>query len=115
VASLRPAIFLFWAYEGFCRREFARTDAASGISTGAIRPRDAGSNPDELRDAVAESGVQLPGAKVLEIGCGTGALTEKMIARGARVTAVDQNPEMIERARISHPMRSRLWNEQPPR
>jgi demethylmenaquinone methyltransferase/2-methoxy-6-polyprenyl-1,4-benzoquinol methylase len=36
---------------------------------------------------------------VLEIGCGTGAVTERLAARGASVTAVDQNPEMVERAR----------------
>ena len=40
-----------------------------------------------------------PGAQVLEIGCGTGALTERLVAGGAMVTAVDQNPEMLERAR----------------
>jgi demethylmenaquinone methyltransferase/2-methoxy-6-polyprenyl-1,4-benzoquinol methylase len=40
-----------------------------------------------------------PGAQVLEIGCGTGALTERLVAGGAEVTAVDQNPEMLERAR----------------
>ncbi|MBW2270608.1 MAG: class I SAM-dependent methyltransferase [Deltaproteobacteria bacterium] len=38
-------------------------------------------------------------AQVLEIGCGTGALTERLVAGGAQVTAVDQNPEMLERAR----------------
>lgn len=39
-----------------------------------------------------------PAARVLEIGCGTGALTERLAAAGARVVAADQNPEMIERA-----------------
>jgi ubiquinone/menaquinone biosynthesis C-methylase UbiE len=54
---------------------------------------------DQIRAALADAAVQNPGARVLEIGCGTGAVTEKLIARGARVTAIDQNPEMIERAR----------------
>ena len=36
---------------------------------------------------------------VLEIGCGTGAVTERLVGRGARVTALDQSPEMLERAR----------------
>jgi ubiquinone/menaquinone biosynthesis C-methylase UbiE len=60
---------------------------------------------DQMRDALAEAAVRSPGARVLEIGCGTGAVTEKLIARGARVTAVDQNPEMVERARarVAHP------------
>ena len=54
---------------------------------------------EEMRDVLAEAAVPSPGAKVLEIGCGTGAVTEKLIARGAKVTGVDQNPEMMERAR----------------
>lgn len=33
---------------------------------------------------------------MLEIGCGTGAVTERLVARGAAVTALDQNPEMLE-------------------
>jgi len=40
-----------------------------------------------------------PTARVLEIGCGTGALTRQLVDRGARVTAYDQNPEMLDRAR----------------
>jgi demethylmenaquinone methyltransferase/2-methoxy-6-polyprenyl-1,4-benzoquinol methylase len=54
---------------------------------------------DQLRDLLAEAAVPAAGARILEIGCGTGAVTERLIARGALVTAVDQNPEMIERAR----------------
>ena len=50
-----------------------------------------------LHDAVAE--VAEPGRRVLEIGCGTGAVTERLVGRGAEVTALDQNPEMLERAR----------------
>ena len=33
---------------------------------------------------------------VLEIGCGTGNLTRALLARGARVTAIDLNPEMLD-------------------
>ncbi len=50
-----------------------------------------------LHEAVAEAGG--PGRRVLEVGCGTGAVTERLVRRGAEVTAVDQNPEMLERAR----------------
>lgn len=39
-----------------------------------------------------------PGSHVLELGCGTGALTEKLIQRGALVTAVDQSKAMLWRA-----------------
>jgi ubiquinone/menaquinone biosynthesis C-methylase UbiE len=52
-----------------------------------------------LHDAVAEAAVTAPGKRVLEIGCGTGAVTSRLVARGAQVTALDQNPEMLERAR----------------
>lgn len=55
---------------------------------------------EQIRDALADAAVPSPGVSVLEIGCGTGAVTEKLIARGARVTAVDQSPEMVERARV---------------
>jgi ubiquinone/menaquinone biosynthesis C-methylase UbiE len=39
------------------------------------------------------------GARALELGCGTGALTARLVERGAQVTAFDQNPEMLDRAR----------------
>lgn len=52
-----------------------------------------------LHDAVARTAAPEPGCEVLEIGCGTGAVTARMLARGARVTALDQSPEMLERAR----------------
>jgi demethylmenaquinone methyltransferase/2-methoxy-6-polyprenyl-1,4-benzoquinol methylase len=53
----------------------------------------------DLHGAVAEAAAGRPGARVLEIGCGTGAVTSRLVARGARVTALDQNPEMLELAR----------------
>jgi len=37
--------------------------------------------------------------EVVEIGCGTGALTARLVARGARVTAVEQSPDMLDLAR----------------
>ena len=54
------------------------------------------------------------GDSVLEIGCGTGAVTARLVARGARVTALDQSPEMLERARArlaSAPAESVVWME----
>lgn len=54
---------------------------------------------DRIRDALVEETVAGPGMHVLEIGCGTGAVTERLVRRGAQVTALDCNPEMIERAR----------------
>jgi demethylmenaquinone methyltransferase/2-methoxy-6-polyprenyl-1,4-benzoquinol methylase len=52
-----------------------------------------------LHEAVARAACPAPGARVLEIGCGTGAVTERLVARGAAVTALDQDPEMLARAR----------------
>ncbi len=49
--------------------------------------------------AVAAAAVWRPGVRVLEIGCGTGALTELLVDAGAELVAFDQNPEMIDRAR----------------
>lgn len=54
---------------------------------------------DEIRDAVVSAIPSVESPAVLEIGCGTGALTSRLIERGARVTAFDQNPEMLELAR----------------
>lgn len=39
------------------------------------------------------------GTTVLELGCGSGGLTTRMICRGAVVTAVDQSEAMLRRAR----------------
>src|SRR5438034_5844126 len=38
-------------------------------------------------------------ARVLDIGCGTGALLPLLAQRGARVTAIDKSPEMVAKAR----------------
>ena len=44
--------------------------------------------------------VDLAGARVLDVGCGGGLLSEAMAASGARVTALDLAPELIEVARL---------------
>jgi ubiquinone/menaquinone biosynthesis C-methylase UbiE len=38
------------------------------------------------------------GDRVLELGCGSGQVTERLVAAGADVTAVDALPEMLARA-----------------
>jgi demethylmenaquinone methyltransferase/2-methoxy-6-polyprenyl-1,4-benzoquinol methylase len=54
----------------------------------------------ELYREVAEAAVAGTAApKVLEIGCGTGNLTRALAERGARVTAIDWSPDMLEQAR----------------
>ena len=40
-----------------------------------------------------------PGDRVLEVGCGTGALTLRCARRGAQVTAIDISPRMLAVAR----------------
>lgn len=54
-------------------------------------------------DVLIDRGCQLaglgPGARVLEIGCGTGQLTHSLLQRGLRVTAVEPGDKLIARAR----------------
>lgn len=52
---------------------------------------------ERLHDLVAEA--VRPGDCVLELGCGTGAVTARLLQRGRRITALDQNPAMLEQAR----------------
>src|ERR1700760_1265032 len=40
-----------------------------------------------------------PGERILDLGCGDGVLTEKIVASGATVIAVDAGPDMAAAAR----------------
>ena len=40
-----------------------------------------------------------PGESILDLGCGDGQLTQRLLAAGARVTGLDLSPEMLEAAR----------------
>ena len=51
-----------------------------------------------IHEALAGEAARQPGWRILEIGCGTGAVTERLIARDAVVTAIDQNPDMLAQA-----------------
>lgn len=55
--------------------------------------------PAEIVDAACSIAGLEPGSPVLEIGCGTGKLTEALAARSLRVEAVDPGAGMIEVAR----------------
>lgn len=44
-----------------------------------------------------------PGSFVVDLGCGNGALTEKLAQRGYRVLGVDASAQMLETARELHP------------
>ncbi|HZH43585.1 MAG TPA: bifunctional 2-polyprenyl-6-hydroxyphenol methylase/3-demethylubiquinol 3-O-methyltransferase UbiG [Lysobacter sp.] len=62
-------------------------------------------NPVRLR-YVAER-VPLAGARVLDVGCGGGLLSEALAREGAQVTAIDLAPELIKVARL-HTLESGL-------
>jgi len=40
-----------------------------------------------------------PGERILDIGCGDGTLTKKIVERGATVVGIDNSPEMVAAAR----------------
>src|SRR5262245_49565755 len=44
-----------------------------------------------------------PGERILDLGCGTGALTAQIAAAGAEVVGIDSSSEMIDQARRSFP------------
>ena len=55
--------------------------------------------PDLLVDRACEVAGVGPGARVLEIGCGTGQLTRSLLARRLQITAVEPGELLIARAR----------------
>lgn len=52
---------------------------------------------------LAELPVDLRGLRVLDAGCGTGAMAVELAARGAQVTAVDISPQLVAIARERAP------------
>jgi len=56
-----------------------------------------------LLDAVEDSVGALAGKKLMDVGCGTGTLAALATGRGARVTAVDPDAEMLSLARAGAP------------
>ena len=55
--------------------------------------------PEALVDRALRRGAIEAGTRVLEIGCGTGKLTELLAAHELEIDAVDPGPNMIEAAR----------------
>lgn len=50
---------------------------------------------ESLLSIVDEAGIDLSGARVIDFGCGTGLLTEQLVAAGAEVVAIDTSPAML--------------------
>lgn len=44
-----------------------------------------------------------PGERILDVGCGTGHLTQLIAGAGAQVTGMDNSAEMVATARAAHP------------
>lgn len=55
--------------------------------------------PAQIVDFVIATAALGAGARVLEVGCGTGQLTERLAHSGFRLTAIDIGPSMIAAAR----------------
>lgn len=55
-------------------------------------------NPVRLQYVAAR--VALPGARVLDVGCGGGLMSEALARQGAQVTAIDLAPELVKVARL---------------
>ncbi len=65
---------------------------------------------DEKHDFVARYGEEVlrwlqpqKGEHILDVGCGTGTLTNKLSEGGAIVTGIDASEEMIAKAKLSYP------------
>lgn len=52
-----------------------------------------------LGNAVLDLLAPQPGERILDLGCGDGALTQRLLAAGAEVVAVDASPDMVAAAR----------------
>lgn len=57
----------------------------------------------ETLDAILDVLHIFPGCQVLDVGCGTGVLFQKLLAKGAQVTGTDLSPQMLAKAHQKFP------------
>jgi trans-aconitate methyltransferase len=60
----------------------------------------------QLRQEAVDALTLPNAARVLEVGCGPGQITRRLVGRGARVHAVDSSPSMLAVARRAAPSAS---------
>jgi SAM-dependent methyltransferase len=60
-----------------------------------VRPR----YPPAIIDAACSKAELRAGSRIVEVGCGTGKLTEALVARRLQVEAIDPGPELVQLAR----------------
>jgi SAM-dependent methyltransferase len=65
----------------------------------------------DLGGAVLDLLAPEPGEHILDLGCGDGALTERLVASGARVVGVDASPDMV-RAAVARGLDARVLDGQ---
>jgi SAM-dependent methyltransferase len=58
---------------------------------------------DPLYEAVLDATAVGPGTRVLDLGCGSGALARAAVGRGARVTGLDADPAAVAQAAAEVP------------
>ena len=81
-------------------RERAFYDAAAA-------ERRAPGRTDTYDLALLEACGDIDGLRVLELGCGAGDLSVELLRRGARLTAIDISPGMVEVGRIGPPLEAK--------
>ena len=58
---------------------------------------------EQVLDTVVNLAAARPGARVLDLGTGTGNLAERFVALGCEVWGIDFSPKMLEKARAKLP------------
>lgn len=82
------------------RRERDAFDAqAAARSAAALPPREFEEGVSFYEDTILETLGEIAGQRVLDLCCGPGDLTLRLLSRGAIVTAVDLSPGMVDLAR----------------